>query len=116
MITSSLVRILRGAALGVCFALVLSALVPSVRAEDIPKFSAPEVNAFVRQFVDLTDAFAKAAADKDEAKAKDIVTKVTTLMSTEGPAIDPKLTAEERPVFEKFIQTRSDKMISAVTP
>jgi hypothetical protein len=116
MITSSLLKILRGAALGVCFTLVLTALAPSVRAEDIPKFSAPEVNAFVRQFVDLTDAFAKAAADKDEAKAKDIMTKVTTLMATEGPALDPKITAEERPTFEKFIQTRSEKLMSAATP
>jgi hypothetical protein len=116
MITSSLLRVLRGAALGVCFALALTAFAPSVRAEDIPKFSAPEVNAFVRQFVDLTDSYAKAAADEDEAKAKDIMTKVTTLLSTEGPAIDPKITAEERPTFEKFIQTRSEKMMSAATP
>lgn len=112
MITpSSLKTVLRGLALSVCLIFILAA--PSLRAEEIPKFSSPEINAFVTKYVGLIDAYVKAVADKEEAKVPGLTKQVLDLLSNEGPAIDAKLTAEERPRFEKFMDSYSDKWKNA---
>ncbi len=57
MSDSSALKIGRGAALGFSSALILGALSSSVLAEDIPKFSSPEINAFVAKYVGIIDAY-----------------------------------------------------------
>lgn len=100
-------------ALSVCLIFILGALSPSLRAEEIPKFSSPEINAFVTKYVGLIDAYVKAVANKEDARIPELTKQVLDLLSNEGPAIDAKLTAEERPRFEKFMDSYSDRWKNA---
>jgi hypothetical protein len=113
MINSSLLRILRNAALCVCFTFILAALTPSLRADDLPKFAAPEVNDFVKKYTEFVDSFVKAAGAKDEAKMKEISTNMDTWANTAGPAMEGKITAEEKPAFDKWMGSMFEKMMAA---
>ncbi len=116
MTHSSLPRILRAAALCLCFTFILAALTPSLWADDLPKFAAPEVNDFVKKYTEFVDSFVKAAGDKDEAKMKEISTAMDTWANTAGPAMEAKVTPEEKPAFDKWMGSMFEKMMAASPP
>ncbi|MDP9003918.1 MAG: hypothetical protein M3N12_03915 [Verrucomicrobiota bacterium] len=116
MVNSSLLKILGGAALCVCLTFVFATLTPSLRADDLPKFAAPEVNDFVKKYTDFVDSFVKAAGAKDDAKMKEISTSMDTWANTAGPAMEGKITAEEKPAFDKWMGSMFEKMMAASPP
>lgn len=116
MTTSSFLKLFRGAAFCVCFALILAAFTPCTRAEDPPKFSAPEVNDFLKKYSDFVDSFVKASAAKDEAKMKEINASMESWANTAVPAIESKITPEEKPAFYKAMGNMFEKMLKAASP
>ncbi|MEY2539282.1 MAG: hypothetical protein QOG67_3022 [Verrucomicrobiota bacterium] len=116
MTASSLLRSFRRAAFLVCLALALAPLAPSARADDLPKFSAPEVNDFVKKYSDFVDQFVKASAAKDEAKMKELSASMDSWASTTGPAIETKIKPEEKEAFDKWMGALFEKLLAASTP
>ncbi|MEY2563269.1 MAG: hypothetical protein QOH88_1462 [Verrucomicrobiota bacterium] len=116
MTNSSLPRTLRSAALALFFTFILAALAPSLRADDLPKFAAPEVNDFVKKYTEFVDSFVKAANAKDEAKMKEVSTAMDTWANTAGPAMESKITPEEKPAWDKWMGGMFEKMMAASPP
>lgn len=94
-------------------AVIAIAFCASARAEETPKFSAPEVNDFAKKYVALVDEAVKEQGASDADKLQATMAKIGTLMAEQGPLIDPKITAEERPKFEAFIESTSKKLSPA---
>ncbi len=72
MTTQNLLRTVRRAVVCLCLALSLATFALPVRADDPPKFAAPEVNDFVKNFSELVDAYVKAVKAKDDTKMKEL--------------------------------------------
>ena len=104
----------------------LFALAATVRADDAPTFSDPDVNAYVKSYADFTDHYAadmkdymaaaksgdttkmQAAAAKmqpDQAKAQDLATK--------SAGLSGKLKPDETAKFSAYLQKCAQKMTDA---
>ena len=112
MTTRNYVPLLRRALLCLCLALSLGTFALPVRADDPPKFSAPEVNDFVKKFGDLVDAYVKAVKAKDESKMKELDTKSKEL-DTLSNTIETKIKPEEQEAFGKYMTAQSQKLMDA---
>ena len=97
--------------LGLALSLTTSAL--PVRAEDPPKFSAPEVNDFVKQFGDLVDAYVKAVKAKDEGKMKELDARGKEFEGM-GNTVESKVKPEEMEAFGKYMTAQSQKLMDAM--
>ena len=97
-----------------CLCLALSLTVPAlpVRADDPPKFSAPEVNDFIKKFNGLVDAYAQAIKDKDEAKKKALDGQAKELEGMSG-TVEAKIKPEEAEAFGKYMAAQTQKLLDA---
>jgi hypothetical protein len=87
-----------------------------VLAEDIPSFSAPEVNTFVKSYSDFADEYVatyKAMKAGDRSKIQELQSKSSEL-ETEATQITGKLKPDETDKFNTFITSCAQK-ISAVS-
>ena len=87
-----------------------------VLAEDIPSFSAPEVNTFVKSYSDFADEYVaayKAMKAGDRSKIQELQSKSSEL-ETEARQITGKLKPDETDKFNTFITSCAQK-ISAVS-
>ena len=114
MTTQTVLKTFRRAALCLCLTLSLAIFALPVRADDPPKFSAPEVNDFVKKFNDLVDAYVKAVKAKDEGKMKELDAKSKEL-DTLSNTIESKIKPEEMESFGKYMTTQSQKLMEAAT-
>jgi hypothetical protein len=88
----------------------------TVLAEDIPSFSAPEVNTFVKSYSDFADQYVvayKAMKAGDGSKIQELQSKSSEL-ETEAAAVTGKLKPEETDKFNAFV-TSCAQTISAVS-
>jgi len=84
-------------------------------ADDLPTFSDPDVNTFVKtyaQFVDDYITAIKAAKTGDNSKLADVQTKAGKLQSQATQAAG-KLKPDESDKFQKFVATCSQKITDA---
>jgi hypothetical protein len=96
-------------------ALSVFAVSTRVFADEIPTFSDPDVNTFVKSyaaFVDLYVDALKAAKNGDNSKLTSIQTKATELQ-TEATQATGKLKADESEKFQKFLTTCTQKITEA---
>ena len=112
MTTRSLSAYLRRALLCLCLGLSLAVVTLPARADDPPKFSAPEVNDFVKKFSGLMDEYIKAMKAKDEAKMKELDAKGKDL-ETASATVESKLKPEEAEAFAKFMAAQAQRMMDA---
>ena len=98
----------------VCLGLALSlaTFALPVRADEPPKFSAPEVNDFVKKFGDLVDAYVKAVKAKDDGKMKELDAKGKELDGL-GNTVESKIKPEEMEAFGKYMTAQSQKLMDA---
>jgi len=85
-------------------------------ADDLPTFSDPDVNTFVKtyaQFVDDYITALKAAKTGDNSKLADVQTKAGALQ-TQATQAAGKLKPDESEKFQKFVATCSQKITDAV--
>src|ERR1700745_1048351 len=88
----------------------------SVFAEDIPTFSAPEVNTFVKSYSEFADQYVaayKAMKAGDRSKIQDLQSKSSEL-ETEAANVTGKLKPNETDKFNTFV-TSCAQRISAVS-
>jgi hypothetical protein len=98
------------------FALSVLTAADRVLAEDIPTFSAPEVNTFVKSYSDFADQYVaayKAMKAGDASKIQDLQSKSSEL-ETEAAAVTGKLKPEETDKFNAFV-TSCAQRITAVS-
>ena len=98
------------------FALSLLTAAGRVLAEDIPTFSAPEVNTFVKSYSEFAHQYVaayKAMKSGDRSKIQDLQSKSSEL-ETEAAAVTGKLKPEETDKFNAFVTSCSQR-ISAVS-
>jgi hypothetical protein len=98
------------------FALSVLTAADRVVAEDIPTFSAPEVNTFVKSYSDFADQYVaayKAMKAGDASKIQDLQSKSSELQ-TEAAAVTGKLKPEETDRFNAFV-TSCAQRITAVS-
>ncbi len=105
-------KLSRRAVLCLCLVLSLATFTLPVRADDPPKFSAPEVNDFVKKFGEFVDAYAKAVKAKDEAKMKELDAKGKEL-DTLWNCVETKMKPEEAESFGKYMTAQSKKLLDA---
>lgn len=112
MTTQNLLRTVRRAVVCLCLALSLATFALPVRADDPPKFAAPEVNDFVKNFSELVDAYVKAVKAKDDTKMKELDAKGKELDGL-GNTIESKIKPEEMDAFGKYMTAESQKLMDA---
>jgi hypothetical protein len=98
------------------FALSLLTAADRVLAEDIPTFSAPEVNTFVKSYSEFADQYVaayKALKAGDRSKIQELQSKSSEL-ETEAANVTGKLKPEETDKFNAFV-TSCTQRISAVS-
>jgi vacuolar-type H+-ATPase catalytic subunit A/Vma1 len=98
------------------FALSVLTAADRALAEDIPTFSAPEVNTFVKSYSEFADQYVaayKAMKAGDRSKIQDLQSKSSEL-ETEAQAVTGKLKPEETDKFNAFV-TSCAQRISAVS-
>jgi hypothetical protein len=108
---TSLIRNI-GAALS---ALLVLTAADRVSAEDIPSFSAPEVNTFVKSYSEFADEYVtayKAMKAGDRSKIQDLQSKSSQL-ETQAAQVTGKLKPEETDKFNIFVSSCAQR-ISAV--
>src|ERR1700751_6306748 len=97
-------------------ALSLLTAADRVLAEDIPTFSAPEVNTFVKSYSEFTDQYVaayKAMKAGDRSKIQELQSKSSEL-ETEAANVTGKLKPDEADKFNTFVTSCAQK-ISAVS-
>ena len=112
MTTRSLTACFHRALLCLCLGISLAVYTLPARADDPPKFSAPEVNDFVKKFSGLMDDYIKAMKSKDEAKMKELDAKSKDL-ETASATVESKLKPEEADAFAKFMAAQAQRMMDA---
>jgi hypothetical protein len=115
MKTSILIRSLRMATLSLATAFSVFTFSARALADDLPTFSDPDVNTFVKtyaQFVDDYITAIKAAKTGDNSKLADVQTKAGTLQ-TQATQAAGKLKPDESDKFQKFVATCSQKISDA---
>jgi hypothetical protein len=91
-----------------------SIFAPAAGAET-PAFKAPEVNEYVKKQTALMDDFIAALKAGDDEK-KEAASKAMSEHSDKNMfAVYDKLTAEEKPVYDKWVKSESDRMAVAIT-
>ena len=113
MTTPSLLKPARRAIPCLCLALALGTFARPLRADDPPKFSAPEVNDFVKKFGDLVDAYVKAAKAKEEGKMKELDARGKEFEGMDN-AVESKVKPEEMEAFGKYMAAQTQKLMDAV--
>ena len=112
MVDASWFHSARRAALGFELRVFLVAVAIPARADDPPKFSAPEVNDFIKKFNDLVDAYVKAVKAKDEGQMKELDAKSKEL-DTLSSTVEAKIKPEEMEAFGKYMTTQTQKLMDA---
>lgn len=112
MTTKSLFLTVRRVTLCLCLAISFVAVAVPARADNPPKFKDPEVTAFFQKVSDTLDALLVAVKAKDEAKTKELNTKMETLMK-EGDPLKAKVTPEEDEAVSKWFTTQIQKLSEA---
>jgi hypothetical protein len=109
------IRFLRTAALTLAAAFSVFALTARAFADDVPTFSDPDVNTFVKTYAQFVDDYVtalKAAKSGDNSKLADVQTKATDLQ-TQATQAAGKLKADESEKFQKFVAACSQKIVDA---
>jgi hypothetical protein len=109
---TSLIKII-GAGLSALFVLTAA---DRVLAEEIPTFSTPEVNTFVKSYSDFADEYVaayKAMKAGDSSKIQELQSKSSEL-ETEAAQVTGKLKPNETDKFNTFV-TSCARRISAVS-
>src|SRR5258708_27071344 len=112
MKTSIFIRSLRMATLSLATAFSVFTFSARALADDLPPFSDPDVNTFVKtyaQFVDDYITAIKAAKTGDNSKLADVQTKAGTLQSQATQAAG-KLKPDESGNFQQFVVTCPHKI------
>jgi hypothetical protein len=113
--TSLSFRSLRVVALSLATAFSVFALSVHAWADDLPTFSDPDVNTFVKtyaQFVDDYITALKAAKSGDNSKLAGVQTKAGELQ-TQATQAAGKLKPDESDKFQKFVADCSQKIVDA---
>jgi hypothetical protein len=84
------------------------------RADDPPKFSAPEVNEFVKTQTALMDDYIAAVKEGDDAKKEAAVKKMGENSDKNMFTVYEKLTAAEKPVYDKWQKDETERMSKAL--
>jgi hypothetical protein len=111
----TLFRSLRAAALTMAAAFSVFALTARAFADDVPTFSDPDVNTFVKSYAQFVDDYVtalKAAKAGDNSKLANVQTKAGSLQSQATQAAG-KLKADESDKFQKFVAACSQKIVDA---
>ncbi len=109
----SLFQSIRRVALCSCAALALGTLAPRAQAADLPKFSDPAVNDFVKKYDDLVTTMVKDMKANDEAKMTEDGKKQDALMAdTEN--VQAKLKPEEADAWAKFLTSEVERLSKAM--
>jgi hypothetical protein len=109
------IRSARAATVALATVLSVFALTARVFADDVPMFSDPDVNTFVKsyaQFVDDYVAALKAAKTGDNSKLASVQAKAGDLQSQATQA-SGKLKADENAKFQAFVATCTQKISDA---
>jgi hypothetical protein len=115
MKASSLFRSMRMAALALAAVFSVFAFTTRVFADDLPTFSDPDVNTFVKSYAQFVDNYIealKAAKTGDNSKLANVQTKATELQAQATQATG-KLKADETETFQKFLTTCTAKITDA---
>jgi hypothetical protein len=115
MKTSAFIRSLRTAALTLATAFSICALSTRALADDLPTFSDPDVNTFVKTYAQFVDDYVtalKAAKTGDNSKLAGVQTKAGELQSQATQAAG-KLKSDESEKFQKFVAVCSQKIVDA---
>ncbi len=95
-----------------CAALSLATFAPRAHAADLPKFSDPAVNDFVKKYDELITTMVKDMKANDEAKMTEDGKKQDALMTgTEN--IQNKLKPEEADAWAKFLNSEVERLSQA---
>jgi hypothetical protein len=111
----TLIRSLRMAALTLAAVFSVFAFTARVFADDLPTFSDPDVNTFVKTYAQFVDDYVtalKAAKTGDNSKLAGVQTKATELQ-TQATNAAGKLKADESDKFQKFVATCAQKIVAA---
>ncbi len=87
----------------------------TLAADDLPKFSDPEVTAYVKAYSDFTDQYiaaSKAAKAGDNSKMASLEAK-TQEMAKSSDTLAVKLKPEETEKFTEFLSKCAEKMVNA---
>ena len=84
------------------------------RADDPPKFSAPEVNEFVKTQTALMDDYIAAVKAGDDAKKEAAVKKMGENSDKNMFTVYEKLTAAEKPIYDKWQKDETERMSKAL--
>jgi hypothetical protein len=84
------------------------------RADEPPKFAAPEVNDYVKRQTAWMDEYIAAVKAGDEDKRHELNKKMTDDMDKNAPAMREKLTDAEQPVFTKWRNEETERMQKAL--
>jgi hypothetical protein len=115
MNTSFFLRPLRLAALSLAIAFSVFALSARALADDLPAFSDPDVNSFVKTYAQFVDDYIdalKAAKSGDNSKLANVQTKAGELQTQASQAAG-KLKPDESDKFQKFVAACSQKIVDA---
>ena len=105
----SLSNAIRRALVCSCVALSFATLAPRAHAADLPKFSDPAVNDFVKKYDELITTMVKDIKANDEAKMTEDGKKQDALMTgTEN--IQNKLKPEEVDAWTKFLTSEVERL------
>jgi hypothetical protein len=110
------IRSIRLTALTLAAAFSVFAFTARAFADDLPTFSDPDVNTFVKtyaQFVDDYITALKAAKAGDNSKLAGVQTKAGELQ-TQATQATGKLKPDESEKFQKFVASCSQKIVDAV--
>ena len=109
-----------------CLSLALLAITGSVRADDVPKFSDPDVNAFVKSYTEFTDEYSAVMKDymaamknNDTAKmqlsakqVQDIQTKSADIQS-KAATVGSKVKPDEAQKFTDYMKACVQRITDA---
>jgi hypothetical protein len=115
MKASTLVHSMRMTALTFAAVFSVFALTARAFADDLPSFSDPDVNAFIKTYAQFVDDYVtalKAAKTGDNSKLADVQTKAGALQ-TQATQAAGKLKPDESDKFQKFVAACSQKIVEA---
>jgi len=83
-------------------------------ADEPPKFSAPEVNDYVKRQTAWMDEYIVAVKAGDDDKKQEINKKMTEDADKNMFTIYEKLTAAEKPIYDKWVKNETERMGKAL--
>lgn len=93
-------------------AIALAAVAVPARADNPPKFKDPEVTAFFQKMSDAIDGLLVAVKAKDDAKVKDLTTKLMEI-GKEGQPLKSRVSPEEDATASQWGEAQMQKLIDA---